>query len=196
MAHIVVNAFVAAPGDSILRSAIADGAPGGRFVLRNAFGPRVIRPGYSLTGGVSWWPSRVLLDGKDITNVPTDFSQHPNGQLELVFTQYRAGIEGIVQTMDGRASPGAWVILCSSDPRLREQWATTSHAVRTDPRGRFRITTLPGSYLARAYAPNAFPTRELALRRLAEAVADATPLQVGEREYKSIQLILPERDVP
>jgi len=44
----------------------ADGAPGGTFVLRNAFGPRVLRTGYVPVPGSSWWPSKVLLDGKGL----------------------------------------------------------------------------------------------------------------------------------
>ena len=190
--HIVVNAFVALHGTSLWKGTVADGAPGGRFVLRNAFGPRVVRPGYSLEPGVSWWPSRVLLDGKDVTNIPTDFSHHPNAQLEVVFTQHRAGLDGIVQTADGRPAPGAWVMLCAADPKLREAWATTSHAVRTDPTGRFRITTLPGSYLARAYAPNAFASRAIALQHLADIEAGAQAVQVAEREFTSMRLILRE----
>ena len=192
---IVVTAFLALEGAPLWIGTSADGAAGGRFLLRNAFGPRVVRPGYSLEPGVSWWPSRVLLDGTDITNVPTDFSQHPNAQLEVVFTRHPAGFEGIVQAVDGRPASGAWVLLCAADPKLREAWATTSHAVRADSKGRFRITTLPGSYLARAYPPSAFASAPIALRHLADIPAAASAFEVGEREFKSVQLVLRERDV-
>jgi hypothetical protein len=44
----------------------ADVAADGTFVLRNAYGPRLL----SVVGT----PARVVLDGRDITRVPTDFS--------------------------------------------------------------------------------------------------------------------------
>src|SRR5688572_28244271 len=183
---IVVNAYLALPGSSLMNGTVADGATGGRFVLRNAFGPRVIRPGYSPAGGASWWPSRVLLDGNDITNVPTDFGQHPNGQLQVVFTRHPARIGGIVQATDGRPVSGAWVLVCASDPKLREAWTTTSHAVRSDANGRFRIAIVPGSYLVRAYPPNTFASRNMALLRLSDVENGGQALKIGERELKSI----------
>jgi hypothetical protein len=67
--HIVVQAYVALDGSDLQAPVMADGATGGRFVLRNAFGPRVLRCGYTLTPGGRWWPGRV--HGVDITNVPS-----------------------------------------------------------------------------------------------------------------------------
>ena len=69
--------------------------------MRNLFGPRVLRFGYRIAPGSPWWPSRILLDGKDVTNVPTHFSLHPDGQLEVVFTQHPARLAGIVSDAQG-----------------------------------------------------------------------------------------------
>src|SRR5687768_5693529 len=71
--YIGVDAPLALEGTRPPADMAADGTAGGRFWLHNAFGPRVIRTNYRLSG-VQWWPTRVLLDGVDITNVPTDFS--------------------------------------------------------------------------------------------------------------------------
>jgi hypothetical protein len=90
--HIVVNAFLAMRGSPALHGAVAEGAWGGKFVLRNAFGPRVLRAGYTRAPGAAWWPSRVLLDGVDITNTPTDFSTKAESVLEVGFTQHPARI--------------------------------------------------------------------------------------------------------
>ena len=92
--HIGVLAFLAIDGLPMVAGLGAEGGPGGTFVLRNAFGPRVLRCGYIPVPGSHWWPSRVILDGRDVTNVPTDFSEHPDGQLEVVFTQHPARIAG------------------------------------------------------------------------------------------------------
>ena len=61
--------------------------PDGSFVIDNVVGPVVIRSGYEWPDdGSRWWPGAVLLDGRDITDVPTDFSKAA-GQLEYVLTQ-------------------------------------------------------------------------------------------------------------
>jgi len=185
---IVVNAILALEGAPLMRGTVADGAPGGRFVLRNAFGPSVVRPGWVGGSGGSWWLARILLNGTDITNVPTDFSNHPDAQLDVVFTQHPARFEGRVHDAEGRPLPGAWVLVCAADPKLREAWATTSHAVRADTKGTFRFATLPGRYFARAFVPDAFASRAVALRELAQVEQDGLAIEVRDRELQSVAL--------
>src|SRR5262245_40552601 len=48
-------------------------APDGSFELLVVAGPVVIRNGYSPRADSMWWTGPVLLDGQDITDVPTDF---------------------------------------------------------------------------------------------------------------------------
>jgi hypothetical protein len=50
--HMVVDAFLALDGAPLLHGQAAEGASGGKFVLRNAFGPRVLRSGYLLAPAV------------------------------------------------------------------------------------------------------------------------------------------------
>jgi hypothetical protein len=54
--HIHVLALLAVDGFPMVSGlgAGAEGAPGGRFVLRNAFGPRVLRTGYVPVPGSMW----------------------------------------------------------------------------------------------------------------------------------------------
>ena len=113
--HIVVNAFLALEGTPVMYGTVADGAPAGKFVLRNAFGPRILRCGYTLAPGTWWWPSRVILDGVDITNVPTDFSAHEDGQLEVVFTQHPARIDGTVADVQGQPVRAPWILVSAED---------------------------------------------------------------------------------
>ena len=144
--HIHVLAFLAVDGLPMVASVIADGAPGGTFVLRNAFGPRVLRTGYVPVPDSMWWPSKVLLDGKDVTNVPTDFSEHPDGQLEVFFTQHPASITGMVTDREGRPGAMAWVTLAGTGHTSGQLWATTSDVTQADEMGRFGIVVPPGEY--------------------------------------------------
>lgn len=63
---------------------VTHGAEGGRFILRNAYGPRVLRVSDTPASGYAAARVQVLLDGRDITNVPTDFSEHESSKLEVV----------------------------------------------------------------------------------------------------------------
>jgi hypothetical protein len=154
--HIVVHAVVAVEGMPRLESMVADGAPDGKFVLRNAFGPRVLRCGYSLPPGVNWWPGRVLLDGVDITNVPTDFSARETGRLEVVFTQHPARIAGSVIDVSGQPVRAPWILLMSADPALQQEWATTNQVAQGNTKGRFSIAVMPGRYLVVAVPQTTF----------------------------------------
>jgi hypothetical protein len=186
--HIVVNAFLALDGMPLLNGTGAEGAPDGRFILRNAFGPRVLRCGYTLTPGNPWWPARVLLDGVDITNVPTDFSAHDEGQLDVFFTQHPARLTGTVT--DGRGQPlaNAWVLLFSADRALWQEWAETSDAVRSDAQGTFRFVSLPGRFLVGAVASSAFSSKPAALKQIGRVAPAAVPVELRAREVKTLQL--------
>ena len=85
-AQIVVTSCLEPEGTRLANCLAAEGAPGGRFVLRNAYGPRLLKVSYS---GAQIAQPRILLDGRDITRVATDFSAHPGARLEVVFEPSR-----------------------------------------------------------------------------------------------------------
>jgi hypothetical protein len=192
--EIVVNAYLAFEGTPMLAGVVADGAPEGKFVLRNAFGPRVLRCGYSLPPGPnrSWWPERVLLDGVDITNVPTDFSKHETGRLEVVFTQHPARIVGAVIDAAGQAVRAPWILVMSADPALQEEWATTNHVGQGNTKGRFAIPVTPGRYLVAAvpqtmFRFNPWVDARKAVRRFASG---GTAVSVKERDVTNVTLTI------
>lgn len=183
---IVVLASLALENDaSMANSAVAEGRPGGRFALRNVRGPRLLRCGYSLASGSRWWPSKVLLDGADVTNVPTDFSRTPHARLEVVFTQHPAWLRVVVRDPQGRPVPGAWVTLLSANKELWHRWATTTQAVQVDQKGGCARPLAPGGYLVNVFAPRTFRRRDEALEDLGRLAAGATPVTLGERESKT-----------
>lgn len=189
--HIVVNAVLALEGLPMLTATLAEGAPGGKFLLRNAFGPRVLRCGYTLAPGSRWWPSRVLLDGVDVTNVPTDFSAHENGQLEVMFTQNPARIAGTVTDAQGQPVRAPWILVWSADPTLWQRWTTTSNVTQGDMRGKFSVPALPGAYLVRAVPQATFRSWSVARRQIRFA-ADGVLVEVKERQVTTVKLTLQE----
>jgi hypothetical protein len=191
---IGVTAFLALDGVPFLGSTGADGAPAGKFVLRNSFGPRVLRCNYSLAPGSRWWPSRVLRNGLDITNIPTDFSAHENGQLEVVFTQHPARIVGKVTNALGEAARAAWILVIGEDRALWQPWATTSMVAEADTMGRFSLVApLPGRYLVSAVPQAMFDSRGDARRQILRFAPNGVPVDVKERGDATVNLALRSR---
>ena len=186
--HIVVTAFLAFDGAPLLNGTGADGAPAGRFVLRNAFGPRVVRAGYTLAPGHWWWPSRVTLDGVDITNVPVDFSEVKAGDLEVWFTQHPSRIRGVVTTVPGDPAEGAWVLAWPAEQKTWQPWSSRVHVLRSGEGGLFSVVTLPGKYLVRALPPGGLASRGDVTAQFESLAAGATPIELAAREAKYVVL--------
>jgi hypothetical protein len=166
------------------------GAPNGEFLLENVLGPRVLRAGYAL-GRDKWWPWQVLLDGADITDTPTDFSQHQNGRLEFVFTQHPARIAGAVVDADGRPVTGAWLVAFSADRAMWNDWASTTSKQHAGD-SNFSMAVRPGRYLVAALPPMPYQMRPNwpPFATLAES---ATPVTVDDRGRADIVVRVPQR---
>jgi hypothetical protein len=190
---IVATAILALDGNPLWHGVMANGAPAGTFVLRNAFGPRVVRCGYSLAHGTPWWPSKVTLDGVDITNVPTDFSMHEGGRLEVAFTQKPARIVGTVTDAQGLPVRTPWIVVNATDRALQQQWATTSEVTQGNAHGRFAIPVPPGTYRVHAVSHTAFDSVKAARKAVLRFASDGVQVSVGEREAKKVTLTVVER---
>lgn len=187
--QIHVGTYLAFDGMYLVPSARAEGGSGGTFTLRGVHGPRVLRVGYVLATPLSpWWPSKVLLDGADITDIPTDFSQTAHGRLEVVFTQDPAGFMGTIADQTGKPVPFAFVVVFSADRDLWHPWATTSNVVQADAQGEFGFPTRPGRYLVVALPPDAFPSSRDARPNFEQLSQKAINLWLGERERKILSL--------
>jgi hypothetical protein len=194
--HISVSAWLALDGMPMMLATGADGAPGGKFVLRNAFGPSVLRAGYSLAPGHSWWPARVLLDGVDITDTPTDFSLHENGVLEFEFTQHPARLAGTVADAEGRPVADAWIVAIPSDRRLWQKWSSRYHVGKTDEQGQFKFTARPGQYLVRALPPDGYTSKpRVALHEFERLAVGAERVDLEQRKLKTLRLSISDAEL-
>lgn len=188
--HIVVNASLALDGMPPLATVVAEGAAGGKFVLRNAFGPRVLRCGYTNAPGSRWWPSQVILDGVDITNVPTDFSAHENGRLEVVFTRHPARLVGTVRNQRGAPVRAPWILVAAAEPSMRQPWSTTATVAQGNTRGEFAVPVVPGEYVVSAVAQTTFHSYREARRALLRFAAGGVLAGVKAREQKRLSVTL------
>lgn len=84
-AAVAVTSCLADEGVRLAGCVSAQRLTGGRFVLRNAFGPRLLHVEDPSRPAASYVP-QVLLDGRDITHIPTDFSAQPAGTLQIVLS--------------------------------------------------------------------------------------------------------------
>ena len=186
-AHVTVAADLAFEGQDPRVPIYAEGAPGGTFVLRNAFGPRILRVYYF---SVTWRPLRVLLDGRDVTNVPVDYSAHEGSDLAFVLTEHPARMTGTVVDHQGRPVPGAWITVTGTDAAAREAWSWTTDATQADRTGAFSIVMIPGDYHVAALPPSAVPYLSEARRR-ARTASGGLPVRLDERATVRAALVLP-----
>jgi protocatechuate 3,4-dioxygenase beta subunit len=99
---------------------------GSRFTARDLFGTYVIRGGVT-GGGGPWFLKAVLLNGRDITDVPTAFSSAHSGHLQVVFTSRGAALEGTVTDDSGKPTREAQVFIFGAD---EESWTPFSSRTR------------------------------------------------------------------
>jgi hypothetical protein len=132
----------------------------------------------------------VLLYGRDVTNVPTDFSAHERSRLEVEFTQHPVRIAGSVEWPAGEPAGGAWVVVGPADPALRQPWAVTSEVTRANPRGAFDLACVPGRYLVRAFPATAFRSGRDIRNRIPELIAGGAVVELGERERTVLRLAI------
>jgi hypothetical protein len=192
--HMHVIAFLALDGVPFGSGASAEGRPAGEFLLQNIYGPRVLRCGYALgPGSAPWYFSKVLLDGKDITNVQTDFSEHPEARLEVVFTQHPARIVGTVVDSNGQPANAPWITVTGADPASAQPWATTSEVAQGDAMGRFSVAMPPGRYRVNAVPGTMFPFRAQARAGMARSVFGGATVVLNERDMKRVDVTLQER---
>ncbi len=186
---INVLPMLAVPGLIGVGEQSARVAADGTFVLHNVFGPSVIRTGYGFAPGQSpWWAGAVLLDGRDITNVPVEFEHLPDAEIEVVFTQRHAGLHGTVVDEAGLPADDAYAVVFSPDESLQQPWSSTTGIMRSDGQGRFYFSLPPGNYLAIAISATAFPSPRDALRHLRVLSRRAVAVDVIEGHDTPLQL--------
>jgi len=162
----------------------------GTFELVVGAVPVVIRNGYSTRQDL-WWPGPVLLDGRDITDVPTDFSK-THGELEVVFTQRPIGVYGVV-TEEATQLPAenASVVVFPVDVSQRQPWSDGTRLIAADDNGRFWKTLSPGPYLAIAFPAGTFASQSEIFRDLNAFEKLATPFTIDpERRGARVHLTL------
>ena len=146
----------------------------GTFELVVGAVPVVIRNGYS-TGPDLWWPGPVLLDGRDITDVPTDFSK-THGELVVVFTQRPVGVSGVVTDETTQLpAENASVLIFTDEVARRQPWAEGTRLIAADSEGYFWRTLSAGRYLAIAFPKGTFASQDEAFRELSALEKVATP---------------------
>lgn len=172
----------------------------GRVLLRGNAGPaaQTGRPSPPSSaaplgpGQPRWSVKHVLLNGKDITDVPTEFSAAHSGRVQVVFTSRAPSLEGTV--VDDSGQPARATILVFSVDE--ETWTANSSRIRSGPvigddgkfvlrglrAGRYYAAALPAGPTAAASAPD----REF-LRALKSS---ATEVMLNEGETRTVDLRL------
>jgi hypothetical protein len=114
------------------------------FELQGLRGRGFIRAGTL----ADWHLRRVLLDGRDVTDTPFDFTMPIEG-LEIELTRRVTMVTGAIFDDSGAKAIDATVVLFAEDPRKWGQHSRFIQIARPDQKGRFTIKGLPpGDYVA------------------------------------------------
>jgi hypothetical protein len=115
----------------------------GSFAIDNQFGPLLLRT-IGLTG---WTLKTVSYGGRDITDVPTEFTSS-GASVEVLLSRNTATLSGSVRTARGAGTDAA-VLIFGADPSQWDARFTTTRLGHADGQGRYRFEGLrAGRYLA------------------------------------------------
>ena len=161
------------------------------FTLRGAAGEVVLRPVGLPTG---WLLKSVMLDDRDITDVPHEFKDTDSNHLTVVLTTRYTELKGSITNDDGSPGAGAQIVFFSED---KKTWFPRSRRVGLlfSVAGRFQCRLPPGSYyLVALPRSRALVERNGVLdpKLLESLIADATRVFIGENESRQVDLkVLP-----
>ncbi|HEU4926202.1 MAG TPA: carboxypeptidase-like regulatory domain-containing protein [Vicinamibacterales bacterium] len=115
----------------------------GSFAIDNQVGPLLLRA----IGLPGWHVKSVSYGGRDITDVPTEFTSS-GPSVEVLLTRNSATLTGIVRTTQGAGTEAA-VLIFGRDPSQWDGRFTTTRLGHADGQGRYRLDGLrAGQYLA------------------------------------------------
>jgi hypothetical protein len=159
-----------------------------RFFGSDVFGPLLVRA--TLPSG--WVVKAVTLGGADITDVPTVFGRHHDGQLQVVLSSRPSTLDGTIRAEPAAAPPDATVYVFSED---RASWTMSSPRTATsDVRGNgtFSVGGLAGGrYYAIAIDRTAFRKPVHAGPAFFERLSqDATLFTIGDDDRRTLDLPL------
>jgi hypothetical protein len=177
----IAPAFTATGGFLPSRSAIPEDWS---FTLSDVVGEGVLR----VNGPEGWSLKRVVLEGRDVSDLPLDFDEYVDTPVEIHLTRRLTRLTGTAVGAHTTPTVSYIVVAFAEDRRL---WTPPSRFVATarpDQTGRYTLTGLPpGRYrvVALNYLPAGTEQDPRILERLA---AQATPLTLSEGEARSMDL--------
>ncbi len=117
-------------------------ASDGAFRLEHVFGSVLLR----VSGATGWTLESVTADGKDVTDVPTDFGS-ATSLVTIVMTKRGATLSGVVLDADRNPIPDATVLLFGEPPSTWHMRYSTTRSAISEAGGRFTLTAVrPGAY--------------------------------------------------
>lgn len=157
------------------------------FELGNQFGLRVLRP---TVASEAWMLGRIVINGKDVSDDPIDFSKEDVTDIEVVFTDRVTSVRGGVTSADGTAISTYSIVVFAAD---KARWTYPSRFValgRPNQDGRFTIRALPPEQYRIVALPTVQESEWQDPEFLEKIWYAATPITVGEGENKVVDLKL------
>jgi len=160
----------------------------GTFLFRAVLGPQLLRAGQTPP---DWFLKSVVLDGKDMTDMPYDFRPGQKvSSLEVTFTRRTTTLAGTAQDERGQPIADYAIVAFSTDPA---RWGAETRFVRaaaSNRDGTFQVTGLPADEYFVVALDSIEPGEEFDRERLDAWRTNATRLALADGESKSIVVTL------
>lgn len=162
--------------------------PDWTFELRGVSDARLFR----VNAPQGWILKSVVLNGQDITDVPTEFAQAQTvAGVQIVLTKKVSALSGMVSDDRGRPLLDATVVVFPADEKL---WAFQSRfikAARPDQSGTYRMTALPPSEAYLVVAVQGIEDGQAGDPEFLATVKElATQFTLGDGETKAVDVKL------
>lgn len=101
-------------------------------------------------GFEDWYTSKVLLNGKDVTDSGFRVADAQHGRLEIIISTKGGAVEGTAMDSAQKPFPNAQILAFPTDPKQRHRMDLMQRAV-ADTQGHFRLRGVrPGEYMIMA----------------------------------------------
>jgi carboxypeptidase family protein len=160
------------------------------FTLRRLAGELVVRPNGRVPD--NWVLKAVLLNNRDITDVPTEFRAEDSGRLQVVLTTRASELTGNVTDEKGEPPANCTVVLFGEDKAGWFQSSTRFRVSNPGRDGRFSLKGLRAGryYLIAVPVDRALNSQSVDAAAIERLFKDATPLVLGEDEQRVVDLKL------
>ena len=161
-----------------------DGVSTGSFTL----GASVPATGNATPDPPRWSVASVVVDGRDVTDLPTEITQGASPSAAITFTDQVSELSGTVLTGAGQRASDFFVVVLPADRRYWSQQSRRIGSARPDATGKFIFRGLPAGDYRIAATTDLIPGDLSDASALTALLNQSTPVTLALGEKRTFDL--------